>query len=142
MESCNCSLPEPVECSSSNDGSISAAWLLLPQMAISLLGWSRTLLALNRFRLRISRPEFLALVLFVSAGLTRCVTALATRRAGFAMQILAAGTASLMVWAGFILIFNNSFDVPSGQQWHSMVLVIVVSGMWEVHSRIMVNLSA
>ena len=121
-------------------GSVPDAYLLIPQLLISILGWLRTLLALNRMKWRITMAEGLGLVLFTSAGLVRCVTALSTRRSGIVLQLASAVVASLMVWAAFIVIFNNRFVPPTRQQWHSMILVIAVSSLWEAHSRIMVNL--
>ena len=124
-----------------DEGGIPEVFLLIPQLSISLLGWLRTLLALNRMKWHITMAEGIGLVLFVSAGLVRCVTALSTRRAGIVLQVFSAVVASLMVWAAFIVIFNNSLKLPTFQQWQSMILVIAVSALWEAHSRIMVNLS-
>lgn len=119
---------------------IPAYVIVFPQLAIAIMGWFRTLLSLNRLTWNPSRVEVAGFVLLLGSAMLRCIGAFATRTSGMLLQFLAACIASVMVWTSFIIIFNNNFVLPSTQQWQSLVIVLVVSLLWEVHSRIMVSM--
>ena len=114
-------------------------WAFLPQIGISTIGWFSTILSLNRFRCRISEyslPEKIAFVLYMIASLTRVVAGGATVRKNFPMQLTAGILGSLLTFAAFIMIYNNNLELPSKQQIQSILLVMITTGLWEIHARI------
>tara|TARA_Y100000739_G_C20233583_1_gene295527 strand:- start:37 stop:456 length:420 start_codon:yes stop_codon:yes gene_type:complete len=119
-------------------------WSVLPQIGISVIGWFSTILSLNRFRFKVreySSPEKIALVLYIIASFTRVVAGGATVRKNFAMQLLSGILGSLLTFTAFIMIYNNNIDLPSKQQLQSIFLVIITTGLWEIHSRIFMTIN-
>ena len=116
--------------------------ILLPHVGIALVSWIQTVLSLNRFSSprRITRPELLGLSLFLSSAIVRWLTSIATRKATFRTQVFGASTGSLMAFSAFVVIYNDRIDLPSRQQANSLLLVLVVTALWETVTRLILDL--
>lgn len=118
------------------------AWTILPQLGISLLEWIQIILSLNMFRsaLRFSRYELVALALYLIAAFVRVVAGAATVVQNLALQITAGIVASLLTYSGFVIIFNQSWALPSRQQLGGGIFVLVPTVLWEVHTRLFLDM--
>lgn len=115
-----------------------ALWILLPQFFISFVSWIQLVCSMNRFRglNKFTNTDLWALLLFVHSGFVRWIAALAVRTSSLAFQIVAALIASTLGWISFVVVFNECFRFPSPQQRYSLILSIVVTGLWEVSNRL------
>lgn len=125
---------------SDDDGSVSAWFLIVPHFFIAVLSWLQTLLALNRLTWRPTRAEYAGLGFFGMRAIMSCLAAVAAARSGIGVQLCAALVSALFGWAAFLVIYNGEMLLPTMQQWNAAVLVLVISGMWEASSRLMVNI--
>ena len=116
--------------------------LLWPQFAISLVSWLQLLLSMNRYRglRRLSRADIWALLLLLHAALLRWVAAVAVRRGSMALQLTAAGVGACLAWIAFVVVFNESFLLPSRQQMGALLMSLVVTSLWEINGRLVVTL--
>lgn len=117
--------------------------LVVVHVVIKVVGWVQTIFSLNRYRglLHFTVPERFALALCVTAGFTRVIASLATSEESFVLQMWAAGVSSMLVWASFIILYNDSISLPSRQQTQSIGLGLVTTGLWELNSGIIVLLA-
>ena len=119
-------------------------WAFLPQIGISIIGWFSTILSLNRFRCKVneySSPEKIAFLLYLIASFTRVVAGGATVRKNFPMQLISGILGSLLTFAAFIMIYNNNLELPSKQQIQSIFLVMLTTGLREIHARIFMTIN-
>lgn len=116
--------------------------ILVPQMLISLVSWLQLLLSINRYRgpLHFRRIDLWALLIFLHAGIVRWVAALSTQSSTLRFQLLAAYVGATLGWISFVIIFNESLLLPTRQQMWSLVLVLIISSLWEVNNRLITEL--
>lgn len=119
------------------------AWILLPQMLISMVSWIQLILSMNRYRgmLRFSRADVWALLLFLHGGLVRWVAALSLTNGTLRFQILSALVGALLSWISFVVVFNAGFILPSHQQLWALVMSLVITTLWEVSNRLALQLA-
>ena len=115
--------------------------ILLPHTGIAIISWLQIVLSLNRFRgfTRPSQAEALGLVLYLSSALVRWITSLATQNSSFLIQVVSASMGSLMAFGSFVIVYNDRIDIPTRQQAHSFILVLVTTLLWEVINMMIVN---
>lgn len=114
------------------------AWILLPQMLISIVSWIQLILSMNRFRgvFLFSRVDVWALLLFLHGGLVRWVAALSLTNGTIRFQILSALVGALLSWISFVVVFNSGFILPSYQQLWALVMSLLITALWEVSNRL------
>lgn len=116
-------------------------WILVPQMLISLASWAQLVLSMNRFRVdNFPRSDLWALVILLHSGFVRWVAALAVQTSTLAFQMLVAFVAAALGWTSFVIIFNEGFLLPTRQQTAALGMSLLVTTMWEVNNRVVVNL--
>ena len=116
---------------------------IIPQLGISLVSWIQLILSLNLFRgIRHFRSsEFFALFLYIVAAFVRVIAGAATVTQNLALQLAAASVATGLVFAAFVIIYNQGFIPPSRQQWISAIFVVVPTFLWEAHTRIFMDMT-
>ena len=114
------------------------AWILLPQMLISLLSWIQLILSMNRYRgvTRFSRVDAWALLIFLHGGLVRWVAVLTLLDGTFRFQILSALIGALLAWISFVVVFNTGFVLPSRQQLWALFMSLLITVLWESSHRL------
>ena len=122
-------------------GTIHPSLLLLPHLAIQIVTWIQIVLSLNRFNgiMRFTRPEIAGLVIYLCTAFVRWTASLATTNASFMFQVVTACIGGLMSFTAFIIIFNDRVDMPTRQQRNSLLLVLVITSLWEAVSRMMMT---
>lgn len=117
------------------------AWILLPQMLISVVSWIQLILSINRFRgmFRFSRVDIWALLLFLHGGLVRWVAAQSLTNGTLRFQILSALVGALLSWISFVVVFNAGFILPSYQQFWALVMSLLITSLWEVSNRLAIQ---
>lgn len=122
--------------------SIDAYLVVLPvQMFVSFIGWSSSMLALNRIQLckRLSNAERVGALLYFAAAFIRTATALATKSGVEWVQASTALIGSTISWAAFIVIFNDRVMLPTRQQFYAIVLSATATAAWELQNYIVVH---
>jgi hypothetical protein len=116
--------------------------VLIPQIGISIVSWLQLVLSMNRYRgvSKCHRIDLWSLVLFLHAGFVRWIARLALVSQAAEIQMAAALTASAIAWVAFVLVFNDGFHLPSRQQWIALLMTLLVTLLWEVHNRMLVQL--
>jgi hypothetical protein len=124
-----------------NDNAMPPSLLLLPHLAISLVSWMQIVLSLNRFSgvARFTRPEMVGLCIYIFTAFVRWTASLATTNASFLFQLGAASIGGMMSFTAFIIIYNDRIDIPTRQQRNSIVLVMLITALWEAVSRMLMN---
>ena len=119
-----------------------AYWILLPQFLISVLSWIQLILSMNRFRgvCMFTRTDVWALVVFLHSGFVRWIAALAVRGSTLRVQIFAAFVGTVLSWISFVIVFNEGFLLPSRQQWWALMMSVFVTSLWEVNSRLVIEM--
>lgn len=120
-------------------GGVHPALLLLPHLAIQFVSWLQIVLSLNRFNgvARFTRAELAGLAIYLCSAFVRWTASLATTNASFAFQAVTACIGGLMSFSGFIIIYNDRVALPTRQQRNSILLVLVITTLWETVSRMM-----
>ena len=115
--------------------------LLLPHLAIQFISWIQVVLSLNRFSgiARFTRAEVFGLIVYICTAFVRWTASLATTNASFVFQVTAAVIGGLMSFTAFIIIYNDRIDLPTRQQRNSILLVVVITTLWETVSRMMMS---
>ena len=117
-------------------------WILLPQFLISIVSWIQLILSMNRYRgvCKFTRTDVWALVVFLHSGFVRWIATLAVKGASLRFQILTAFVGALLMWISFVIVFNEGFLIPSRQQWWALGMSVVVTSLWEVNNRLLVQM--
>lgn len=117
------------------------ALILLPHMGISVVSWIQLLLSMNRYRgvRHFSRADLWALLLFLHGGLVRWVSAMSMATENPRFQILSAAVGTTLGWVSFVVIFNAGFVFPSRQQWLAFVMSLIITTLWEVSNRLVIE---
>ena len=115
--------------------------LLLPHLAIQFISWIQVVLSLNRFNgiSRFTRPEVFGLFVYICTAFVRWTASLATTNASFSFQATTAVVGGLMSFTAFVIIYNDRISLPTRQQRNSILLVVVITTLWETVSRMMMN---
>ena len=115
---------------------------LLPQLGISITSWFQVILSMNRFKAfrEFSIPERVGLCLYIFSAFVRVVSGASSAFDGFALQLISGCLASLINFASFLIVYNDSLTLPSRQQLQSAFLILVTTGLWEVYTRIFMSL--
>lgn len=114
--------------------------LIAVHFANAIFSWVQIILSLNRYQgiVRITFAEWIALLIYVGAGIVRVVASLATASSTLALQMTAATIGSLLAWSSFIVLYNDSVSLPSRQQMQSIVLGLGSTVLWELNGRLIV----
>lgn len=113
----------------------------IPAFAIGFLNWCRVIFILNRFRgwNRFSKAEMLALLLFIFGGFAAWIGEMSILTESLvALQIIASLYRASLNWFGMLLIVNERLYVTR-QQMGSLCFIIVISFMWELQHRLVLN---
>lgn len=118
------------------------AWTILPQVGISLVSWIQVILSLNMYKglCCFSRQDAFALGLYMIAAGVRVVAGGAAAAQVFVIQLTSAIISTLITYAGFILIFNQTWNLPTRQQVVGGLFIILPTSLWEVHTRLVVQM--
>lgn len=121
---------------------MSASVILVPQLFISIVSWLQLIFSINRYRgpLHFSRLDLWGLIIFLHAAFVRWITALSTHNGPFLFQTLMATIGATLSWISFVVVFNQSFHIPTRQQWTALALSILITFLWEFHNRLMIDL--
>ena len=116
--------------------------LIFPQLGIACVSWIQTIFSLNRFRglCKFTPPELAGFILYIISGSCKWVAAMASKQNSFSFQLSSSLIGTLLYTAGFTIIFNNNFTLATKQQWISILLAILSTSLWEIQSRMIVNL--
>ena len=117
-------------------------WILLPQVGIGTVTWVQLMLSMNRFRgcSHFRATDLWSFLLMLHGGFLRWIAALAIRSSPLAFQVVTAFVAATLSWSAFVVLFNESFRLPSRQQWIALVMSLLVTVLWEVNNRMVVDL--
>lgn len=117
-------------------------WIILPQFLISVVSWLQLILSMNRFRgvCMFTRTDLWALVIFLHSGFVRWIAALAVQGATLRFQIFAAFIGATLSWISFVIVFNEGFLLPSRQQWWALLMTAVVTSLWEINNRLVIQI--
>ena len=121
---------------------LDAYFVVLPvQMFISFIGWTSTMLALNRIKIchRLTDAERFGALLYFATAFIRTVTALATKSGIEWVQASTALIGSTISWAAFIIIFNDNVMLPTRQQFYAIALSATATAAWELQNYIVVH---
>tara|TARA_B110000046_G_C13020337_1_gene410813 strand:+ start:1039 stop:1413 length:375 start_codon:yes stop_codon:yes gene_type:complete len=113
----------------------------IPLFGIGLLNWGRVLFILNRYRgwNRFSKPEMLALLLFVFGGFSAWIGEMSILSDSLlALQVVASLFRATLNWFGMLLIVNERLYVTR-QQFGSLCFIAIISFLWELTHRIVLN---
>ena len=119
-----------------------AYWILLPQFLISVVSWIQLILSMNRYRgmCMFTRTDLWALIVFLHSGFVRWIAALAIRGSTLRFQIFAAFIGPLLSWISFVIVFNEGFLIPSRQQWWALAMSVLVTSLWEINNRLVIQM--
>ena len=56
-------------------------------------------------------------------------------------QLVVAYVASTLTWISFVIVFNETFELPSSQQWWSLFMTLAVTSLWEVSNRMVSHMT-
>lgn len=119
-----------------------AYYILIPQFSIGIVSWIQLILSMNRFRgvCQFTRTDVWALVVFLHSGFVRWIAALAIRGSSLAFQVFVAFVGTVLSWISFVIVFNEGFLIPSRQQWWALGMSVVVTSLWEVNNRLVIEM--
>ncbi len=117
--------------------------LILPQILIVFISWIQLIFSLNRFKgiLKFSSAELSSFYLFIISGACKWVAALSIKQNSFLFQLISSSVGTCLYGAGFVILYNDKFDVPSRQQSIGLFLGLVTSTLWEIQNRLVYKLS-
>ena len=115
--------------------------IIVPHIAIGIVNYFRTIFSLNRFRgcFQMSSAERIGFGLCMMSALVRWITSMSVLSESFAFQLFSGTMGSVTSWASFVVIYNNTIELPSRQQFQSLLFVLTSSALWEVVSRLMMD---
>ncbi len=116
--------------------------LFAPQLAISLTSWIQIVFAINKYNgvCKFRTTDLWGLLLLTHSAFVRWIASLATRTSSLHFQIAAALIAATIGWTSFIIIFNESFVLPTRQQTWSLLMSLLVTLLWELNNRLLFSL--
>lgn len=116
--------------------------LLLPHLAIGLVSWTATVLSMNRFLgcVRTTREGWYALFVFMTRAFVLWFAALGTINMSFYYQLTCSLIGNAMYWYAFNIIYNDNLFYVTFQQLQSLGLTLFLSFLWEVNSRMIVEI--
>lgn len=116
--------------------------LILPQILIVFISWMQLIFSLNRFKgiLKFSSAELSSFYLFIISGACKWVSALSIKQNSFLFQLISSSIGTCLYGAGFVILYNDKFDVPSRQQNIGLFLSLVTSTLWEIQNRLVYKL--
>ena len=119
-----------------------AYYILIPQFTISFISWIQLILSMNRFRgvCMFTRTDMWAFIVFLHAGFVRWIAALATHSNDIEFQFIASLIGSTLSWISFVVVFNEGFQLPSRQQWWALLMLNIITSLWEVNNRLILQL--
>ena len=112
-----------------------------PAFGIAILNWCRVIFILNRFRgvTRFSKPEMLALLLYIFGGYLAWITEMSILNDSLAtLQVVASLYRASLNWFGMLLIVNERLYVTR-QQLGSLCFIVAIAFLWELQHRIVLN---
>lgn len=119
-----------------------AYYILIPQFLIGIVSWIQLILSMNRYRgaVEFTRTDMWALILYLHSAFVKWIAALSIEGSTLSIQILAAVVGATVSWTSFVLVFNEGFRIPSRQQMWALLMSIIVTGLWEVNNRLVIQL--
>jgi hypothetical protein len=120
-------------------GTVDRVVLLFPHLAIQVISWLQVVLSLNRFRgfFLLTTPELVGLGMYTTSAVIRWAASLAARNAAFYFQLSLALVSAMLGWGAFVIIYNDRIELPTRQQMSSIGLVVLVTVLWEVVTRLL-----
>ena len=112
--------------------------LMIPQVAIVFISWIQLIFSLNRFRgfFNFTSPELSAFYLFIISGACKWVAALSMRTSSFGFQLFSSLVGTSLYSSAFVILYNNKFDLPTGQQTIGVTLSLVTTSLWAIQNRL------
>ena len=114
---------------------------LVPAILIALSGWFYSIFILNRFRgcCKFTKIELLAIPLYLLGGYAAWISELCILNKELApLQFCASLYRAFSNWVGFLFIVNERLFVTR-QQLGSLVFVLIITALWEVQHRVMLQ---
>lgn len=110
--------------------------LLLPQIGIGIASWFQIVFSINRFNglCRFHMTDLWGLMLFFHASFSRWVAVMSVRTSSFSYQLFVSMLSATLQWESFVIVFNKDFVLPTRQQTFSLVMTLLVTGLWEVNN--------
>tara|TARA_B110001450_G_C17364813_1_gene377114 strand:- start:10 stop:411 length:402 start_codon:yes stop_codon:yes gene_type:complete len=111
--------------------------MLLPQLAIVFISWIQLIFSLNRYKgiLKFTSEELSSFYLFVISGACKWVASLSIKTNTFGFQLTSSLIGTLLYGSAFVILYNNSFNTPTKQQFIGILLSLVTSTLWEFQHR-------
>ena len=118
-------------------------WVIVPQMAISILTWLQIVLSMNLYGgvWEIEPSQMWGFLLLVHAAIMRWIASIAIRSSSPYYQLGAATIGSALGWEAFVVIFNHGFHLPTRQQGFALVMSVLITLAWEINHRLVYHLS-
>lgn len=114
---------------------------IITVVAIALFNWIYSIFILNRFQgiCSFSKVEMIALSLYLAGGYAAWIAEMCILNDDLiALQMSASLYRTFCNWIGLVLIVNEQLSVTR-QQLGSLLFVFVISSLWEVQHRVMLN---
>ena len=117
-------------------------YILLPQFGISIVSWAQLVFSMNRYRgfCGFTMTDLWALLIFTLAAIIRWIATMSIRTSSLEFQIFVSFIGAALAWNSFVLVFNQSFVLPTMQQTAALLMSLVVTGLWEVNNRLVYEL--
>ena len=118
--------------------------LLLPVSGIGILAWLTASLSLNKFQgcLKASFFVWYALFAYTVSFTIQWFVSMGTVNSTFAFQLTSSLIANSIAWYAFLLLYNESFSMVTRQQLVALGTSLATTLLWEVNSRMIVDLKA
>lgn len=114
---------------------LTAVWLALVNVGIGTALWLRGVLSMNLLeRARRTRARAAALGIYAAASVCFLGSSLAVTGRNWTLQFVLSLLGAVGNWMAFVVLFNGTFRVPSGQQVAGLTQVVVLTMLWELRT--------
>ena len=110
-------------------------------LAIGAVSWLQLVFVMNKFNgvCRFSRNDLWGMLLCLQGGIVRWIASLSLLTSSVSFQLATALVASGISWASLFVVFNDGFGLPTRQQVVSLGMALLVTALWEVNNRLVVE---